>query len=85
MSKKKVGGSSKNGRDSKSRRLGFKKYSNELILPGNIILRQKSTNFFPGKNVGMGNDYTLYSLKKGFLKFKKKKKNTYINIVYDFS
>ncbi|ASS47076.1 50S ribosomal protein L27p [Candidatus Nasuia deltocephalinicola] len=81
MSKKKAGGSSKNGRDSNSRRLGFKKYSNELIFPGNIILRQKSTIFYPGKNVGMGKDYTLFSFIKGKIIIKNKNKKKYIEVI----
>lgn len=81
MSKKKVGSSSKNGRDSHSRRLGLKKCFNELVFPGNIIVRQKSTKFYPGFNVGMGNDYTLYSLIRGLLKIRTKKKKKYVDII----
>lgn len=84
MSKKKVGSSSKNGRDSNSKRLGFKKYSNQIVFPGNIILRQKGSFFLPGKNVGIGKDHTLYSLVKGFIKFNIKKKKKYINVLNDF-
>lgn len=84
MSKKKIGSSSKNGRDSNSKRLGFKKYSNQIVLPGNIILRQRGSSFFPGKNVGIGNDHTLYSLVKGFIKINIKNKKKYINVIDDF-
>ncbi|KAJ2304580.1 54S ribosomal protein L2 mitochondrial, partial [Coemansia sp. RSA 2706] len=65
---KKSGGSSRNGRDSIGRRLGFKKQQNEYVIPGNIIVRQRGTNFHPGENVGMGKDHTLFALQPGFVK-----------------
>lgn len=69
MAHKKGGGSTKNGRDSKSKRLGVKKFGGEQVLAGNIIVRQKGTKFHPGNNVGIGKDYTLFSLIDGVVKF----------------
>ena len=73
MATKKAGGSSRNGRDSAGRRLGVKKYSGELVLPGNIIVRQRGTKIHPGNCVGMGKDHSIYALIKGTVEFKKKK------------
>ena len=64
MAHKKAGGSTRNGRDSAGKRLGVKKFGGELVLPGNIIIRQRGTKYHPGKNVGLGKDYTIFSLKK---------------------
>ena len=72
MATKKAGGSSRNGRDSAGRRLGVKKYGGELVQPGNIIVRQRGTKFYPGQNVGIGKDHTLFALKEGKVVFKKK-------------
>jgi large subunit ribosomal protein L27 len=69
MATKKAGGSSKNGRDSAGRRLGVKRYSGELVLAGNIIIRQRGTKFVPGKNVGIGKDHTIYALLDGQVLF----------------
>ena len=69
MAHKKGVGSSKNGRDSESKRLGVKKYANENVVAGNIIVRQKGTKIHPGNNVGMGKDYTLFALVDGVVKF----------------
>lgn len=69
MAHKKGVGSSRNGRDSNAKRLGVKRFDGELVLPGTIILRQRGTRFHPGRNVGVGRDYTLYSLIKGTVKF----------------
>ncbi len=65
MAHKKGGGSSRNGRDSESKRLGVKKFGGQLVVPGNIIVRQRGTKFHPGKNVGIGKDHTLFALQKG--------------------
>ena len=73
MATKKAGGSSKNGRDSKGRRLGVKKYGDQLVIPGNIIVRQRGTKIHPGENVGMGKDHTIFSLIDGHVKFKEHK------------
>ena len=75
MAHKKAGGSSRNGRDSAGRRLGVKKFGSELVIPGNIIVRQRGTKFHPGLNVGMGKDHTLFSLINGKVVFKQKKDN----------
>ena len=69
MAHKKGGGSTRNNRDSQSKRLGVKRYDGELVLPGTIILRQRGTRVHPGRNVGLGRDYTIYSLVKGTVKF----------------
>lgn len=82
MAHHKGGGSTKNGRDSKSKRLGVKKYSSMYVKAGNILVRQKGTRFFPGKNVGKGKDYTLFSLIDGLVKFEKSFKNRKIVSVY---
>ena len=69
MAHKKAGSSTKNGRDSNSKRLGVKRYDGQLGLPGTIILRQRGTRIHPGENVGLGRDYTIYSLIEGLVKF----------------
>ncbi len=69
MAHKKAGGSSRNGRDSHSKRLGVKKYGGEIVIPGNIIVRQRGTRFHPGDNVGIGKDHTLFALIAGRVKF----------------
>ncbi len=73
MAHKKAGGSSNNGRDSAGRRLGVKKYGGEHVIPGNIIIRQRGTKWYPGINVGMGKDHTLFALVEGQVKFTKGK------------
>ena len=72
MAHKKGQGSVKNGRDSRSKRLGVKKFGGEVVIPGNIILRQRGTKWHPGKNVGLGRDYTIYSLVEGNVRFDQK-------------
>lgn len=69
MAHKKGAGSTNNGRDSNSKRLGVKKYGGEYVIPGNIIIRQRGTKFIPGNNVGLGKDYTIYSMIEGAVKF----------------
>ncbi len=69
MAHKKGGGSSRNGRDSAGRRLGVKRYDGEVVKPGTIIIRQRGTRFHPGKNVGLGRDYTIFALIDGKVKF----------------
>ena len=81
MAHKKAAGSSKNGRDSIGRRLGLKKFGGELVIPGNIILRQRGTKFHTGENVGIGKDHTIFALKKGIVIFKKKKRDkVYVSV-----
>ncbi|AAN48050.1 MULTISPECIES: 50S ribosomal protein L27 [Leptospira] len=69
MAHKKGGGSSKNGRDSNSQRLGVKRFGGESVLAGNILVRQRGTKFRPGNNVGLGKDHTLFALVTGKVKF----------------
>jgi len=69
MAHKKAGGSSRNGRDSESKRLGVKRYGGQEVLAGNIIVRQRGTEFHPGENVGIGKDHTLFALIDGRVKF----------------
>jgi len=73
MAHKKAGGSSRNGRDSAGRRLGVKKFGGETVVPGNILVRQRGTKFYPGVNVGMGKDHTLFALVDGRVSFKEGK------------
>ncbi len=75
MAHKKGVGSSKNGRESESKRLGIKIYGGQSAIAGNIIVRQRGTKHNPGENVGMGKDHTLFALKDGIVTFKKKKDN----------
>jgi large subunit ribosomal protein L27 len=72
MAHKKGGGSSRNGRDSQSKRLGVKRYGGEKVNSGSIILRQRGTQFHPGENVGLGRDYTIFATAEGFVKFESK-------------
>ncbi|MEE9423277.1 MAG: 50S ribosomal protein L27 [Gammaproteobacteria bacterium] len=69
MAHKKAGGSTKNGRDSQSKRLGVKRYGGENVIAGNIIVRQRGTHFHPGVNVGCGKDHTLFAKEDGIVKF----------------
>lgn len=71
MAQKKAGGSSKNGRDSESKRLGVKRYGGEAVLAGNILVRQRGTKIKPGVNVGVGRDHTLFALVTGTVQFKR--------------
>jgi len=70
MAHKKAGGSSRNGRDSKGRRLGVKKFGGEQVLAGNILVRQRGTKFHPGTNVGLGKDHTIFALVEGEVQFR---------------
>ena len=71
MAHKKAGGSSRNGRDSAGRRLGVKKYGGEVVIAGNIIVRQRGTKIWPGTGVGMGTDHTLFAVTNGQVAFRK--------------
>lgn len=71
MAHKKGAGSSKNGRDSNSKRLGVKRFGGEYVIPGNIIVRQKGTRFHPGQNVGLGKDFTIFATEPGYVVFEK--------------
>ena len=82
MAHKKSGGSSRNGRDSDGRRLGVKKYGGENVLAGNILVRQRGTKFYPGVNVGLGRDHTLFALIQGEVKFTKKRdERRYVSVM----
>ena len=74
MASKKAGGSTKNGRDSQSKRLGVKRSGGEVVQPGHIIVRQRGTRFHPGNNVGMGRDHTIFALVAGRVEFERKSK-----------
>jgi large subunit ribosomal protein L27 len=74
MAQKKAGGSSKNGRDSQSRRLGVKRFGGERVIPGNILVRQRGTQWHPGSGVGMGTDHTIFAVIEGAVEFKTKRK-----------
>ena len=82
MAHKKGVGSSDNGRDSKSKRLGVKKFGGQAVIAGNILVRQRGTKFHPGLNVGCGRDFTLFALTDGVVAFKNGKKDrTFVEIV----
>lgn len=90
MSHKKAGGSTNNGRDSVAKRLGVKVYGDQAVKAGGIIIRQRGTKYFPGENVGMGKDHTIFALKEGKVKFTQKAlkkydgrifKDTIVNVV----
>ena len=81
MAHKKAGGSSRNGRDSNSQRLGLKIFGGETVLAGNIIARQRGTKWHPGRNVGLGKDHTLFALTAGQLEFRTKAKGrVYVSV-----
>ena len=85
MAHKKAGGSTKNGRDSHSKRLGVKAFGGEQVLAGNIIIRQRGTQYRPGVNVGIGSDHTLFALSDGKVQFQRKgaEKKTFVSVVAD--
>ncbi|MGY6172165.1 50S ribosomal protein L27 [Candidatus Mycoplasma pogonae] len=80
MAKTKAGGSTRNGRDSKGRRLGLKLGDGQLATAGAIIFRQRGTKIFPGTNVGCGNDYTLFALIDGYVKYETRKNRTFVSV-----
>ena len=83
MAHKKAGGSTKNGRESHSKRLGVKKFGGQVVLAGNILVRQRGTPYRAGENVGVGTDHTLFALKDGRVQFKKKgaERRTFVSVV----
>jgi len=82
MAHKKAGGSSRNGRDSESKRLGVKRYGGQEVLAGEILVRQRGTKFHPGHNVGIGKDHTLFATSAGVIKFRQKSKGKmFVNVV----
>ncbi len=82
MASKKAGGSTKNGRDSQSKRLGVKRFGGETVKPGTIIVRQRGTKFHTGNNVKIGRDYTIYSVIEGLVKFERFSKEKFKISVY---
>ena len=81
MAHKKAGGSSRNGRDSPGRRLGVKKFGGEVVLAGNILVRQRGTKYQPGANVGIGRDHTLFALIQGQVAFHKSNDGTRVDVL----
>lgn len=83
MAHKKAGGSTRNGRDSESKRLGVKRFGGQVVLAGNILVRQRGTKFHAGPNTGMGRDHTIYATAEGTVKFEVKgpQKRQYVSIV----
>jgi large subunit ribosomal protein L27 len=81
MAHKKAGGSTRNGRDSESKRLGLKKFGGERVIAGNILVRQRGTKLHPGVNVGMGSDHTLFAKAEGTVQFKPKGGRTVVNVL----
>jgi len=82
MAHKKAGGSSRNGRDSHSQRLGIKRYGGEIVLPGNILVRQRGTKVHPGSNVAIGKDHTLFAKIGGKVEYRQGlKRRTYVSVV----
>ena len=83
MAHKKAGGSTRNGRDSNSKRLGVKKYGGEIVKAGNIIIRQRGTKWHPGINVGLGHDHTLFATKEGKVEFNQRgpKRRNFVDVV----
>jgi len=80
MAHKKGGGSTKNGRDSNAHRMGVKRFGGEYVIPGNIIIRQRGTKVRPGNHVGLGKDYTIYSLIEGQVQFEDKHGRKYVSV-----
>lgn len=80
MAHKKGAGSTRNGRDSNAKRLGIKRYGGEYVITGNIILRQRGTKYKPGNHVGLGKDYTIYSLIDGQVKFENKHGRKFVSV-----
>jgi len=86
MAHKKAGGSSRNGRDSNPKMLGVKKFGGEAIEAGNVIVRQRGTQFHAGENVGMGRDHTLFATRDGQVSFRKGfKRRTYVSVIADWN
>ncbi|MFW6096744.1 MAG: 50S ribosomal protein L27 [Chloroflexota bacterium] len=81
MAHKKGAGSTRNGRDSNSKRLGVKRYGGEYVIPGNIIIRQRGTKVHPGQNVGLGKDYTIFAKAEGRVKFETKRGRKYVSVL----
>lgn len=81
MASKASGGSTKNGRDSRSKRLGVKRFDGQIVRAGNVLVRQRGTKIYPGKNVGMGSDFTLFALVDGVVKFETRKNKKLVSVI----
>ncbi len=81
MASKASGGSTKNGRDSHSKRLGVKRFDGQIVRAGNILVRQRGTKVYPGNNVGMGSDFTLFALVDGVVKFETRKNKKLVSVI----
>ena len=81
MASKASGGSTKNGRDSHSKRLGVKRFDGQIVRAGNILVRQRGTKIYPGKNVGMGSDFTLFALVDGIVKFETRRNKKFVSVI----
>lgn len=81
MAHKKAGGSTRNGRDSIGRRLGVKRYGGQVVVPGNILIRQRGSEVYPGEGVGMGRDFTLYALVEGTVQFGERHNRRFVSVV----
>ncbi|NAZ22935.1 MAG: 50S ribosomal protein L27 [Thermocrinis sp.] len=81
MASKASGGSTKNGRDSHSKRLGVKRFDGQIVRAGNILVRQRGTKIYPGKNVGMGSDFTLFALVDGAVKFETRRNKKFVSVI----
>ncbi len=80
MASKASGGSTRNGRDSHSKRLGVKRYGGQFVKAGNIIVRQRGSKIYPGQNVGMGSDFTLFALTDGYVKFERRRNKKVVSV-----
>jgi large subunit ribosomal protein L27 len=81
MASKASGGSTKNGRDSHSKRLGVKRFDGQIVRAGNILVRQRGTKIYAGKNVGMGSDFTLFALVDGVVKFETRRNKKFVSVI----
>jgi large subunit ribosomal protein L27 len=81
VASKASGGSTKNGRDSHSKRLGVKRFDGQIVRAGNILVRQRGTKIYPGKNVGMGSDFTLFALVDGVVKFETRRNKKFVSVI----
>jgi large subunit ribosomal protein L27 len=79
---KKGGGSTRNGRDSNAQRLGVKRFGGEAVIGGNILIRQRGTRWYPGKNVGIGRDHTLFATAEGRVSFTTSRNRNYVNVIH---
>ena len=80
MAHKKAGGSSRNGRDTEGRRLGIKKFGGESVIAGNILVRQRGTKWYPGQNVGLGRDHTIFATREGVVEFRRSGEKRFISV-----